>query len=67
MKDLTPFFFKGKITTDTSKPDGAPRKLMSVDRLRQLGWEASIELERGLKDSYKWFQLHEVDVRGLTK
>ncbi|WP_133013314.1 GDP-L-fucose synthase [Marinomonas flavescens] len=47
--------FKGLITTDPSKPDGAPRKLMNVDRLRQLGWEASIELESGLKNTYEWF------------
>lgn len=59
--------FKGRITTDPSKPDGAPRKLMNVDRLRQLGWEASIGLESGLKNTYEWFQLHQVDVRGLTK
>ncbi|MEL0622531.1 GDP-L-fucose synthase [Marinomonas arenicola] len=59
--------FKGIITTDSSKPDGAPRKLMNVDRLRQLGWEASIELVSGIKNTYEWFQLHQVDARGLTK
>lgn len=59
--------FKGMITTDPTKPDGAPRKLMNVDRLHQLGWEAKIELESGLINAYEWFQIHQVDVRGLTK
>lgn len=49
--------FKGIITTDLSKSDGAPRKLMSVDRLRQLGWEASIASELGIEDTYEWFYL----------
>lgn len=59
--------FKGMITTDPSKPDGAQRKLMSVDRLRQLGWEVNIELESGLKNAYEWFQLHQINARGLTR
>ncbi len=47
--------FTGKLTFDTSKPDGAPRKLMDVSRLRSLGWQASISLENGLKDAYDWY------------
>ena len=47
--------FTGKLTFDTSKPDGAPRKLMDVSRLRSLGWKASISLEDGLKDAYDWY------------
>ena len=47
--------FTGKLTFDTSKPDGAPRKLMDVSRLRYLGWQASISLEDGLKDAYDWY------------
>ena len=43
--------FTGKLTFDTSKPDGAPRKLMDVSRLKSLGWQASISLEDGLKDA----------------
>lgn len=46
---------KGTINTDQSKPDGAPRKLMGVDRLRFLGWKTSIELEKRLQDAYEWF------------
>ena len=47
--------FDGDIIWDTSKPDGAPRKLMQVDRLKNLGWQSTIALEEGLKDAYKWF------------
>lgn len=47
--------FNGQIVWDTSKPDGAPRKLLDVSRLKALGWQASIKLEDGLRDAYKWF------------
>jgi len=44
--------FDGRLTFDTSKPDGTPRKLLDVSRLRRLGWEASIGLEEGLRDAF---------------
>jgi len=47
--------FEGHIVWDTSKPDGAPRKLMDVSRLKALGWSASIQLEHGLQNAYQWF------------
>lgn len=47
--------YKGKISFDASKPDGSPRKLMNVDRLKSLGWQYSIDLEQGLRDTYQWF------------
>ena len=47
--------FNGQIVWDTCKPDGAPRKLLDVSRLKALGWQASIKLEDGLRDAYKWF------------
>lgn len=48
--------FEGKIVNDFSKPDGTPRKLLDVARLSDLGWEAQISLEEGIKDTYKWFK-----------
>jgi GDP-L-fucose synthase len=47
--------FKGKVSFDASKPDGTPRKLMDVSRLERLGWKATISLEDGLADAYRWF------------
>lgn len=47
--------FNGSISFDVTKPDGAPRKLMDVSRLKNLGWEYSISLEQGLASSYQWF------------
>ena len=45
--------FEGEIITDTSKPDGTPRKLMDVSKLNGLGWKASINLEEGIKMVYE--------------
>jgi len=47
--------FHGKIVTDTSKPDGTPRKLMDVSRLHALGWKARIGLREGIAAVYQWF------------
>ncbi len=47
--------FKGRLSFDASKPDGTLRKLMDVSRLKTLGWQASIDLEDGLRDAYAWF------------
>lgn len=55
--------FKGSLSFDASKPDGAPRKLMDVSRLKQLGWEATITLEDGLRDAYSWFSENALRVR----
>jgi len=56
--------FTGKLVFDASKPDGAPRKLMDVSRLLSLGWQATIGLEDGLSDAYRWFVNHQVEARG---
>ena len=55
--------FKGKLVFDTSKPDGTPRKLMNVDRLKKLGWSASIQLEEGLTQTYEWFKENVLELR----
>jgi len=47
--------FTGTISFDATKPDGAPRKLMNVSRLKDLGWQYSISLEQGLTETYEWF------------
>ena len=43
------------IEYDTSKPDGAPRKLMDNAKLKSLGWAPSYDLQAGLADAYQWF------------
>ena len=45
--------FEGEIITDTSKPDGTPRKLMDVSKLNSLGWKASISLEEGIQKVFE--------------
>ena len=47
--------FSGEIIHDLSKPDGTPRKLMSADKLRGMGWAPSISLVDGVRGTYDWF------------
>jgi GDP-L-fucose synthase len=47
--------YKGSINHDTSKPDGTPRKLLDVSRIKSLGWEYRTELREGIVETYKWF------------
>ena len=56
--------FTGRLTFDASKPDGAPRKLMDVSRLKALGWQAKIGLEDGLRNAYQWFLANQQHFRG---
>ena len=54
--------FDGKITHDLSKPDGTPRKLMSAEKLRSMGWAPKIPLKQGIEETYKWFIGAHVDI-----
>jgi len=47
---------KGSIEWDASKPDGTPRKLLDVSKLKQEGWQAKIELKKGISNTYDWFK-----------
>jgi GDP-L-fucose synthase len=47
--------FEGKVSFDTSKPDGTPRKVLNVNKANALGWRSSISLIDGLKSTYSWF------------
>lgn len=47
--------YTGNIIFDVSKPDGTPRKLLNVDRLKNLGWTADTTLKAGLSKTYQWF------------
>ncbi len=50
--------FEGRLEFDTSKPDGTPLKLLNVSRLQDLGWQAKITLETGVRETYDWFLNH---------
>jgi GDP-L-fucose synthase len=47
--------FKGKIIFDLSKPDGTPRKLLSIERMKQFGWQAKFSLQDGIALAYANF------------
>ena len=53
MKDVVGY--NGKLSFDTTKPDGTPRKLIDVSRLSNMGWKYSTNLKEGLKITYEWF------------
>ena len=55
--------YRGEIEFDTSKSDGTPRKLMDVSRIHSLGWQHSIDLEEGLRETYKWFLANQESLR----
>jgi len=55
---------QGGITTDTSKPDGTPRKLMSADKLRGMGWAPTIGLRDGVAGAYGWFLDNQAQAKG---
>jgi GDP-L-fucose synthase len=47
--------YTGEVVWDSSKPDGTPRKLLDVSRLRALGWEPRIDLRSGIASTYEWY------------
>ena len=47
--------FDGELVWDKTKPDGTPRKLLDVTRIRALGWEPTIPLRKGIAQTYEWF------------
>lgn len=56
---------QAELQFDTSKPDGTPRKVLDVGRLRNLGWSPSYDLDRGIRETYEWF-LSSPDARGRS-
>ena len=53
------------IVWDSTKPDGAPRKLLDVSRLHTLGWRHRIALGEGIESTYEWFLTHRAELRGV--
>ncbi|MFI5957959.1 GDP-L-fucose synthase family protein [Cryptosporangium sp. NPDC051539] len=55
--------YEGEFTHDTSKPDGTPRKVLDVDRIKALGWEPTVGLRDGIRGVYEWFLEHQASFR----
>ncbi|MDP4024984.1 GDP-L-fucose synthase [Methylobacterium sp. NEAU 140] len=56
--------YRGALDFDATKPDGTPRKLMDVSRLKAMGWRPEIALEDGLERTYRWFLENHATLRG---
>lgn len=50
--------FTGNIVFDSNYPDGTPQKLLNIKKITELGWQANIDLKKGLEKTYDWFLLH---------
>jgi GDP-L-fucose synthase len=55
--------FPGRLEFDPSMPDGTPRKLMDVSRIRALGWKHRISLSEGIRGAYAWYLAHSAEAR----
>ena len=56
--------FEGKIRWDTSKPDGTPRKLLDVTKIRGMGWKPKVPMEEGIGLAYDWFLKNAPEAKG---
>jgi GDP-L-fucose synthase len=57
--------FEGEILWDTSKPDGTPRKVLEVSRIKQLGWSPRVTLEEGIASTIRWY--NDATVKGKSR
>ena len=55
--------YSGELVFDTTKPDGTPRKLLDVQKIKTLGWQPAWSLEKGLKNTCQWFKDNSADIR----
>jgi len=55
----------GEIKWDDTKPDGTPRKLMDVSKMKESGWEAKITLEEGIRETYDWYLENELTIKQI--
>jgi len=57
--------YKNKYEWDTSKPNGTPRKVLNVDKMKSLGWEPKIGLREGLESTYEWMKNNRSNLRNI--
>jgi len=55
--------FEGEINWDKTKPDGTPRKLLDITKLKEIGWDPKINLSEGIKNTYQWFLKNESNIK----
>ena len=55
--------YKNDYEWDTSKPNGTPRKVLNVDKMKSLGWEPKISLREGLESTYEWMKNNRSNLR----
>ena len=55
--------YKNDYEWDTSKPNGTPRKVLNVDKMKSLGWEPKISLREGLESTYEWMKNNDSNLR----
>jgi GDP-L-fucose synthase len=55
--------FQGRLVFDSSKPDGTPRKLLDVSRIRAIGWKPATSLPKGIRLTYDWFAINQASLR----
>ena len=58
--------YSGDLVFDTSKPDGTPRKLLDISKLKQLGWQPKTSLKEGIETTYAWFTANYETIRGKS-
>jgi len=58
--------YKGALQWDTSKPDGAPRKLLDSSRILDFGWQPVVDFEEGLRSTYQWYLDNELTTEIVT-
>ncbi len=58
--------FEGSLEFDATKPDGTPRKLLDVSKIKGLGWKPQISLRDGLTDTYRWYR-EQIDAGSLQR
>ena len=57
--------YKNDYEWDTSKPNGTPRKVLNVDKIKSLGWEPKISLREGLESTYEWMKNNRSNLRNI--
>jgi len=57
--------YQGSIAFDSSKPDGAPRKLLDISKMSRMGWSPQYDLKTGLETTYQWYLASEASGRAI--